>query len=118
GSYKAAFNLGKLYERLGDREGQREAFRRAIELNPGFAEGHLFLAKLYLDFEQNLDEAIALARKGIELAPESEFAPLGHYVIADVYSRRGKPAEAQQEAARGRALESRHSQTPGPHSRR
>ena len=41
-----------------------------------------------------------------------------HYVIADVYSRRGKPAEAQQEAARGRALESRHSQTPGPHSRR
>jgi len=118
GSYKAAFNLGKLYERLGDREGQREAFRRAIELNPGFAEGHLFLAKLYLDFAQNLDEAIALARKGIELAPESEFAPLGHYVIADVYSRRGKPAEAQQEAARGRALESRHSQTPGPHSRR
>jgi arylsulfatase A-like enzyme/Tfp pilus assembly protein PilF len=111
GSYKAAFNLGKLYERLGDREGQRDAYRRAIELNPSFAEGYLFLAKLYLDLEQNLDEAIALARKGLELAPESEFAPLGHYVIADLYSRQGRPAEAQRAVARGRALESRHART-------
>ena len=31
-------------------------------MNPDFAEGHLFLAKLYLDFGQNLDEAVRLAR--------------------------------------------------------
>ena len=74
-------------------------------MNPSFAEGHLFLAKAYLDSEQNLDEAVRLARRGIELAPASDYAPLGHYVIADVYSRRGRRAEAEQEAARGRALE-------------
>ena len=55
--------------------------------------------------DQNLDEAVRLAKKGIELAPSSEYAPLGYYVIADVYSRQGRRGEAEQEAARGRALE-------------
>jgi len=106
-SYKAAFNLGRLYGRIGDRRAQVDAYKQALEINPSFAEGHLFLAKLYLDAEQNLDEAMRLARRGIELAPTSEYAPLGHYVIADVLSRQGRSAEAQQEVARGRALEQR-----------
>ncbi len=104
-SYKASFNLGRLYERVGDRRAQIDAYRRAIEMNPSFAEGHLFLAKADLDAEQNLDEAVRLARRGLELAPTSEYAPLGHYVIADVLSRQGRRAEAEQEANRGRALE-------------
>ncbi len=49
---------------------------------------------------------LRLARKGIEVGPDSEYAPLGYYVIADIYSRQGKHAQAEQEAARGRALES------------
>ena len=44
-SYKAAFNLGRLHERTGDRQAQMAQYRKAIEMNPGFAEGHLFLAK-------------------------------------------------------------------------
>jgi tetratricopeptide (TPR) repeat protein len=104
-SYKAWFNLGRLYERIGDRAAQAAAYRKAIEINPSFAEGHLFLAKLYVDLEQNLEEAARLARKGVDLAPESEYAPLGHYVLADVLSRQGRKAEAAQEVARGRALE-------------
>jgi arylsulfatase A-like enzyme/Flp pilus assembly protein TadD len=104
-SYKAAFNLGRLYERTGDRQGQIAQYRQAIEMNPGFAEGHLFLAKLYLDLGQQLDEAVRLARKGIELDPDGEYAPLAHYVIADVLARQGRRAEADQEAARGQQLE-------------
>jgi arylsulfatase A-like enzyme/Tfp pilus assembly protein PilF len=104
-SYKAAFNLSRLYERAGNRDGQLKELRRAIDLNPGFAEGHLFLAKAYLDQEQHLDEAVGLARKGLALDPAGEFAPLGHYVLADVYGRQGKRAEAQQEVERGRELE-------------
>lgn len=106
-SYKAWFNLAKLYAQLGDRAAQGDAFRRAIEVNPGFAEGHFYLAKLYLDLGQRLDEALTLARKGIQLAPDSEYAPLGYYVIADIYSRQGRRAEAEQEAAKGRAIENR-----------
>jgi choline-sulfatase len=104
-SYKSAFNLGRLYEKLGDRASQEEALRKSIEINPGFGEGYLFLAKLYLDTNRNLDEAAELARKGLEVARDSEYAPLGHYILADVFSRQGRRAASDEEAARGRALE-------------
>jgi arylsulfatase A-like enzyme/Tfp pilus assembly protein PilF len=104
-SYKAAFNLGKLYEQLGDRQKQEQAFRRAIDANTSFAEGYFYLAKLYLDQERNFDEAVSLARKGLEINTASPYAPLGHYVIADIYSRTGRHAEAAREAAEGRRLE-------------
>jgi arylsulfatase A-like enzyme/Tfp pilus assembly protein PilF len=104
-SYKAAFNLGRLYERAGDRTGQIAEFKEAVRMNPSFAEGHLFLAKAYLDLGQNLDDAVVLAQKGIELEPKGEYAPLGHYVMADVFARQGRKNEAEQEAARGQALE-------------
>jgi hypothetical protein len=74
-------------------------------MNPSFAEGHLFLAKAYLDQQKSLDEAVSLARKGIELDPHGEYAPLGHYVIADILSRQGRGAAAEQEVVKGRALE-------------
>jgi tetratricopeptide (TPR) repeat protein len=106
-SFKAAFNLGKLYEQLGEREKQEQAYRRAIEANASFAEGYFYLAKLYLDRGTNFGEAVSLARKGLEINPRSEFAPLGHYVIADIYSRTGRHAEAEREAAEGRRLEAR-----------
>ena len=55
------------------------------------------------------DEAVRLARKGLELAPTSEYAPLGHYVLADVYNRQGRTLDAAREAGLGRALEAKTS---------
>jgi arylsulfatase A-like enzyme/Tfp pilus assembly protein PilF len=104
-AYKAAFNLGRLREQQGDVGAQEAAYRKSIELNPRFAEGYFYLAKLYLDQGQRLDDAAALARRGLEVGPESEYAPLGHYVLADVYSRRGQIAESRREAERGRQKE-------------
>lgn len=104
-AFKAAFNLGRLYEQLGDTAAQEAAYRKAIELNPGFAEGYFYLAKLFLDQERNFDEAIEIARRGIAIGSRSSFAPLGHYVLADLYNRKGMHAEANREAEKGRALE-------------
>lgn len=107
GSYKAAFNLGKLYGQLGDRVRQEQFYRRAIEINPRFAEGYFYLARLFLDRGENFGEAVSLARKGLEVGPSSEYAPLGHYVIADIYNRLGRGADARREAELGRRLEAR-----------
>ncbi len=104
-NYKAAFNLSRLYEQVGDREGQIDALKQSIVSNPRFAEGHFFLAKAYLDAGTKLDEAVTLAEKGLQLAPRSEYAPLGHYVLADIYNRQGRAREGAEELARGRALE-------------
>ncbi|HYT69241.1 MAG TPA: sulfatase-like hydrolase/transferase [Vicinamibacterales bacterium] len=106
-SFKAAFNMSRLYEQVGDREGQIGALKQSIESNPRFAEGHIFLAKAYLDSNRNLDEAAALARKGLDLKPAPQVTPLAHYVLADIFSRQGRPADSQREAALGRALETR-----------
>jgi arylsulfatase A-like enzyme/tetratricopeptide (TPR) repeat protein len=104
-SYKSAFNLSRLYEQVGDREGQIGALKQSIQSNPQFAEGHLYLAKAYLESGGNLNDAINEARKGLELAPRSEYAALGHYVLADAYNRQGRNREASQEVALGRALD-------------
>src|SRR4029450_1446711 len=90
-NFRAAFNLSRLYEQVGDRAGQIGALKQSIQSNPYFAEGHFFLAKVYLDSGSNFDEAIQLARKGLTLAPKSEYAPLGHYVLAALYHRSGAP---------------------------
>lgn len=104
-SYKAMFNLGRLYGEMGQREAQLKAYREAIAANPLFAEGHLYLAKLLLDLNRDLDEAARLAARGVELRPRSPYAPLGHYVRADLFSRQGRHADAAREAALGRRLE-------------
>jgi arylsulfatase A-like enzyme/Flp pilus assembly protein TadD len=106
-SYKAAFNLSRLYERIGERSLRIDALKQSIEGNPAFAEGHLVLAKAYLDEGRDLDEAAKLARKGLELNAVSELAPLGHYVLADIFNRQGRRAEAAREVALGRAAERR-----------
>ena len=48
-NFKAAFNMSRLYEQVGDREGQIGALKQSIVSNPNFPEGHIFLAKAYLD---------------------------------------------------------------------
>ena len=106
-SYKAAFNLSLLYERTGQRDLRVDALRQSIDGNPAFAEGHIFLAKAYLERASNLDEAATLAQKGLSLSPNPSVAPLGHYVLADIYNRQGRTADASREVAQGRALEAR-----------
>ena len=104
-NYKAAFNLSRLYEQVGDRDGQIGALKQSVESNPRFAEGYIFLAKAYLDAGTRLDEAVRVARKGLEYAPRSEYAPLAHYVMADVFNRQGRAREGAEQLALGRALE-------------
>jgi len=75
--------------------------------------GYFYLAKFHLDRGSDLDEAARLAERGLEIGSESAYAPLGHYVLADLYSRRGMHADAEREAAKGRALEAK-SRTRAP----
>jgi arylsulfatase A-like enzyme/Tfp pilus assembly protein PilF len=104
-SYKVEFNLGRLLGAIGDLEGQIAAFERALEIDPEFAEGHFFLAKAFLDSNENLNKAIELAQKGLSLGPTPAMAPMGHYLLADIFTRMGRAGEAAQEVARARSLE-------------
>ena len=50
-----------------------------------------------------------MALKGLELNPRADIAPLGHFVLSDVFAREGRPADAAREAAEGRRLAGRAS---------
>jgi choline-sulfatase len=105
-TYQAQFNLAKLLTSAGRRTEAVGHFQQAVDANPEFGSGYLYLAKARLDVD-DLAGAEAAARKGMTLKPDSEVAPLGHYVLADVYSRLGRTKDAEREAAEGRKLERR-----------
>ena len=103
---KARFNLGRLLGRMGDVAGGTAELRRVTEESPDFATGHFFLAQALLA-AGDLAGARAEAKKGLALDDASSLAPLGHYVLADVYSRQGRTREAEAEVRRGKAIEAR-----------
>jgi arylsulfatase A-like enzyme/Tfp pilus assembly protein PilF len=104
-AYKAAFNLAQLYERLGNPAAQIASLQQATDANPDFAEGRLFLAKAYLDAGRSFPEAIALARRALELGPRKDLVPLAHFVLADLYNRVGRTQDAAREVGQGRAAQ-------------
>jgi choline-sulfatase len=103
-SYAAQFNLGKILSREGRLAEATARFRSAVAARPEFAEGYLYLSKALLD-TGDLRGAEQAARDGLGRKPDASIAPLGHYVLADVYSRMGRENEAAREVARARALE-------------
>ncbi len=85
--YRAPFNLAQLLGARGDRAGQVALLESIPRIAPQFAEVHFYLAKALLDLgdRSRLPEAIDAAQRGLRMAPNSPMAPLGHYVLADIY---------------------------------
>lgn len=102
--YQPHFNLAKLLSKDGRHREAVKHFREAVDANPEFGTGYLFLAKALLDIG-DLQEAEDAARRGLTSKPDAAMAPLGHYVLADVYSRQGRDAEAARQLAAGRRAE-------------
>ncbi len=105
-NFKAFFNLGRLLEAMGDAAGALAALRSAVGVNEEYAVGRLFLARALLA-TGDLAGAEREARRGLELDAKGPFTPLGHYVLADAYSRQGRASDAAREAELGREAEAR-----------
>ena len=102
--YQPHFNLARLLTRSGRPADAVAHFRAAVELNPEFGTGFLYLAKALLD-GGDLKSAEDFATRGLALKADAGTAPLGHYVLADVYSRQGRDSEAARHLAAGRQAE-------------
>ena len=100
--FRSHFNVARLYGAMGDPARMEASFRAAIEHNDGFAVGYLYLSKALLD-RGELAGAEETALRGLALEPDPEMAPLGHFVLADVYNRQGRLAEAEREVRRAQS---------------
>jgi arylsulfatase A-like enzyme/Flp pilus assembly protein TadD len=110
---RARFNLAQIRRAQGDRTGYLSELNDCVAKAHEFGACYFYLAREELDAGR-LDPAADLAKRGLEAQPRSDIAPLGHFVLADVYSRRGEGAKAEAEAAKGRKLEAALRKNPAP----
>ena len=86
-------------------EGQLAAaiakYREAVALDPSFADAWEGLSMALADQEQ-WDEAIAAAKKVVELTPDEQ---LGYTNVSRIYQRAGNVPEAEAWAAKARVLD-------------
>ena len=108
---RARFNLAQLARQRGDQGAFLDELRASTEKAPEFGPAFFFLAREELRAGR-LEAAAELARKGLAVDKGSRVAPLGHYVLADVYNRQGRPAEARDEVAKARRIEAQKRGAP------
>jgi arylsulfatase A-like enzyme/Flp pilus assembly protein TadD len=110
---RARFNLAQIRRARGDREGYLAELRDGVEKAPDFGACYWYLAREELGAGR-LEAAADLARRGLAAQPVSDVAPLGHYVLADVYNRTGQAAKAREEVDKAQRLEAALRKNPAP----
>lgn len=105
-AFKSRFNLARLLRTTGDRSGQVRELQAVVSENPDFIMGRFYLAKALLD-SGDLPQAEAEAVRALKEDPDHYYAPLGHYVLADIYAATGRVSLADKEVRLGRQLENR-----------
>jgi Flp pilus assembly protein TadD len=80
----------------GDKEAAVAKLREAVALDPNFAIGHGMLAKLCADLALT-DEAIAHAKRVVEIEPDDTFS---YTALSVIYQRCGRIPEAEEAKAR------------------
>ena len=107
--YRARFNLSLLLSARVERVEALSLLQSIPALAPDFMEVDFYIAKALLDLGDagRLKEAAEIALRGLRRAPSAASAPLGNYVLADIYRLTERPADAARELERGQALERR-----------
>lgn len=102
-SYKALYNLSRVYRQLGREDEELASLRKTIEAEPEFPLAYFHVARILLGRGTDFEEAIALAKKGIALRPAPAELPLGYFLLADLYNRTGQNALSEENARKGEA---------------
>jgi len=96
-------SLGAAREWLGREAEAEAAYRQALALAPDHARPRLNLGKLYLK-QGRLPEAAAEMKTALDCDPPPPAQYEGHLLLAQVYQRAGREAEARAALARARSL--------------
>jgi arylsulfatase A-like enzyme/uncharacterized protein HemY len=100
-SYKALYNLSRVYRLMGREDEEYETLKKTLEVEPDFPIAYFYLARILLRRGGGYEEAIGLVQKGIELKPAPADLPLGYFLLADLYNRVGDQARSAENARLG-----------------
>ena len=104
GNYQAAFNVALILKEQGKREEATPYLRQTIEAKPDFNIPYFMLAESHLESGARLEEAIALCKRGIDVAPEERTALLGYQILLQLLMKTGDRASYELYSARAREL--------------
>ncbi|NIM14454.1 MAG: sulfatase-like hydrolase/transferase [Candidatus Aminicenantes bacterium] len=102
--FKAAYNLAEILVKRREYEEAVKYYRQAIDSNPKFNIPYFMVAKYYMDRWENIEEAVELCKKGIEIEPENKYTVFGYYILSDIYSRKGEKSTSNSYYSKGEAL--------------
>ena len=102
-SYPANFNLSRIYRKQGKRLEERMELEKCIRSKPDFGIAYLYLAKNLMDTGGDILQAKSFAEEGMKKLQEKSQLPFGHYLLADIYNRLGRPQEAIHHVQQARA---------------
>ncbi|MDD4899010.1 MAG: tetratricopeptide repeat protein [Candidatus Omnitrophica bacterium] len=88
---QAHYYLGNIYFELKNKEAAERELKKAVELKPDFAEALNFLGYFYVEENKNLDQALSMIQKALEMDPNN-----GAYIdsLGWLNFKRGKIEEA------------------------
>ena len=112
-SFKAIFNLSRVYRLMGREEEEYDALQKTIAANPEFPIAYFYLARIELRRGRDFEKAIGLVKKGIELKPAPADLPLGYFLLADLYNRVGDVVQSEAYARKGQAAAAAAATTAG-----
>jgi arylsulfatase A-like enzyme/predicted Zn-dependent protease len=101
--FRSMYNLSRLYRQVGDTAKEKEFLDKCLAADPRFPLTYFYLARLYLNRGERYEEALELAKKGIELKPDPAELPLGYFLLADLYNRLGRGGLSEENALKGQA---------------
>lgn len=94
-AYKAAYNLAEELRKRGQALEAVDYYKKAIEANPRFNIPYFMIAKYYYDTQSNIEEAVALCEKGVDVKPFNKYTVFGYFILADIYTAKGEPGKSR-----------------------
>ncbi len=98
-NFGAYLNLGLLQFQAGRFSDASVCFQKLLQLRPGEPRASFLLAETLGQLNTNLEQAVQLTRQGLAQMPDYK---RGYELLADLYTRLGRSAEAAQAAAAAR----------------
>ncbi len=103
-NFKAYYNLAENLRESGENEKAITYYSKTIEVNPDFNIPYFMIAKYLFDKREELDRAIALCKKGVEIKPFNKYTVFGYYILSDIYSFLGDSFRSQEYYRKGKKL--------------
>ncbi len=103
-NFKAYYNLAENLREIGENNEAVKYYSKTIEVNPDFNIPYFMIAKYLLDTRNDLQRAITLCKKGIEIKPYNKYTVFGYYILSDIYSLLGDKINSEKYYKEGKNL--------------